>query len=564
MSDGAPVGPLLDPAWMPLLQPVSRLYVVTPFDREWDDLLEDALRSGLLGDVERGLVGGPLGTAKDCLSRPLASLLEEVGRRLRAGVAPTAEEIEPYRGLAIYGLWDRFGDQLQQLVDDNGVDVSFYDDFLRAYRALFEQPRLAGVVVPEPAHLLAIFYQARRACWFIATQIAGRSDAARRSRATIWRAIFGSDVRIYAGHLHRCVDEFPVLITGETGTGKDLAAKCLGWSRYIPFDPAARRFAAKYAEDFHVRSLVEVPADLLESTLFGHKKGSFTGAHEDRAGCLGLARANGMLFLDEIGEIPLPVQAKLLRPFQNREYVPLGETRPRSIHGRLVFATHRNLEAMIERGEFRADLYERMNGFRIHMPSLREMRPDGGLLDYIDLYVGAKIDDPALRGIHALRVMRTIQDERADYEWPRNQRELKNYTERLLHGGAPVEMPAERPLPTHAAAGDTPPESLGVPSSNILGWRAKTGQLDHVALLKTYVTYIFVYTGLNKSETARLTGFDRRALSKWIDPVLLARLLEKAGEPTAEKQRPPSVPPGPRPRKPGGHIRSPRRRPAPA
>src|SRR5262249_52666071 len=157
----------------------------------------------------------------------------------------------------------------------------------------------------------AFFYQARRAAWFITVKIAGWSRAARRARAAIWRAILGSDLCTYARGLYKRMHELPVLITGETGTGKDLAAECIGGSGYIPFDPDARRFAAKYAEDFHVRSLCEGSGSLIESMLFGHKKGSFTGASADVPGCLGLAGANGTLFLDEVGEIPLDVQAKL-------------------------------------------------------------------------------------------------------------------------------------------------------------------------------------------------------------------------------------------------------------
>jgi len=529
MNDGAPSGPLLDPTWMPLLRPVSRLHASCPFEHGWDELLADALGPALGQSAEDGsaIVWGPVGTAKDTLSRPLASILGSVVERLRAGVVPTAEELEVYRGAALYGLWDRFGARLQKLVDDDEAAVPFYDDFVRAHRDLFGHP---GLVVPEPAHLLALHYQARRACWFITRQIGGRSRAARRSRAAIWRATMGSDVCTYARDLYRHMDELAVLVTGETGTGKDLAAECIGWSRYIPFDPGARRFATRYAEDFHVRNLCEVPADLLESALFGHKKGSFTGALADAPGCLGLPQANGTLFLDEIGEIPLPVQAKLLRPFQNREYVPLGEVRPRAVQGRLVFATHRDLEAMCQRGDFRADLYERMNGARVHMPSLRELRADGGLLEYVDRFVGAKIDDPELRCAHTMRVMRAIQDDLADHEWPRNLRELKNYTERclLLDAGAPSSV-EPRPRPAPAAFPAPAPESVALPSSGILGPRAKAGDVDHEELIRAYVTRIHALTGQNKAETARRTGFDRRTVARWIDPVRLARLVGKSG-----------------------------------
>ena len=540
MSDGATGAPLLDPAERSFLERVARLYAANPFERKWNRLLRDTLGPELLQGLDEGsaLVWGPLGSAKDRLSEPLARSLAAVAERLRAGASPTAEEIEAYRGAAIYRLWDCFGARIQKIIDEDGVDVPFWDDFVRAHRDLFDYP---GIAVPEPEHLLSLFYQARRACWFITTKIAGRSRLACRSRAAIWRAILGSDVCAYARELYRRMHDFTVLITGETGTGKDLAAECIGWSGYIPFDVGARRFAATYAEDFHVRNLCEVPSELLESTLFGHRKGSFTGAFADAPGCLGLTRPRGVLFLDEIGEIPLHVQAKLLRPLQNREFVPLGDNRPRKVLGRFVFATLRDLEAMCQRGEFRADLYERMNGFRVHMPSLRELRADGGLLDYVGGFVAARIDDPDLRCTLTLRVMRSIQDTLADHDWPRNLRELKNYTERCLvagESGPDTVEPSARALAPAAPAvtmGDPQrvpqpppdaPQSVCVPSSGIVGWLAKDGGVDHEELIRAYVTQIYFLTGQNKAETARRSGFDRRTVDRYIDPVRLARLLQ--------------------------------------
>src|SRR5262249_34531311 len=150
-------------------------------------------------------------------------------------------ELAAYQGAAIYALWDHFGDRIQKVIEEDGVHVAFWDDFAHAYDDLLGYP---GLVVPKPGYLLAFLYQARRAAWFITVRIAGRSRAARKARTAIWRAIFGSDLCTYARGLYKRMHEIPVLITGETGSGKDLAAECLGKSRYIPFDPETRRFAA--------------------------------------------------------------------------------------------------------------------------------------------------------------------------------------------------------------------------------------------------------------------------------------------------------------------------------
>jgi hypothetical protein len=527
MNDVAPDRPFLDPMERGAFDRLARLFASNPFEPAWDELLREIIGPDLLHDLptESPFVGGPVGAAKDRLTEPLARVLGEAAERLRAGVAVTAGALRAYQGAALYSLWDRFGDRLQKIIDEDGTEVPFYDDFVRAYQDLFGHPSFGdpALRVPEPRHLLALYYQARRAAWFITRKIAGRSPAACRSRAAIWRAILGSDLCTYARDFYRSMDEFPVLITGETGTGKELAAECIGWSRYLPFDPGTRRFAAKYADDFHARSLCEASSELLESTLFGHKKGSFTGAVADAQGYFGMPREHGTLFLDEAGEIPLHVQPKLLRPFQKREYVPVGEARPRKMHGRLVFATHRDLQAMSAGGTFREDLYERMNGFRVHMPPLRELCAEGGLLDYVARFVAERIDGLDQQCEKTLRAMRFLQDTKGDYDWPRNVRELKNEVDRFLLDEGAREPVASSEPPPGPAASPVAPESVCL-SSGILGPRAKVGDIDREELLRAYVTQIYVSTGLNIAETARRTGFNRRTVPRWIDPVRVARL----------------------------------------
>jgi DNA-binding NtrC family response regulator len=538
MSDGTTGGRLLHSGEKSFLDPVARLVAGNPFRHSWASLIRAALSPEAADSVDESTIlpWGPLGAATALLSDRLAVLVRRAIERLRAGAAPSREEILIYRGAAIYCLWDRFGARFQGIIDDDRVDAPFYGEFEEAYRELLVHP---AIRVPEPPHLFALYYQARRAAWFITSKIAGRSRAAGASREAIWRAIMGNDVCTYARSLYAQMDACPVLITGETGTGKDLAAQCIGWSGYIPFDPKARRFARRYAGDFHVRNLCEIPADLVASALFGHKKGSFTGADADALGFFALAGENGTLFLDEIGELPLPAQAKLLRPFESREYLPIGEKEPRKMRGRPLVATHRDLPAMIARGEFREDLYERMNGIRVHVPPLRELCADGGLLDYVDRFVGARIPDPDERRRLAFHVMQRCQAELGGHLWPRNLRELRNFTERCLLEGAPssIAPPSEgAPIPALPPPAPVPhvpaPESVCMPSSGLVGPTAKAGGVDHKKLLSAYVTHVYVSTGQNKAATARITGFDRRTVAQLIDPVRLARLLsqqKKAG-----------------------------------
>ncbi len=329
MIDDAAEGRFLDSEERAFLDPVARLVAGNPFRPSWASLLRAALGPEAAERVDESTVlpWGPLGAATALLSDRVAVLVGRSMERLRAGAAPGLDDLRIYRGAALYCLWDRFGARLQGIIDDDGVDAPFYGDFEAEYRELLVHP---AIRVPEPPHLLALYYQARRAAWFITSKIAGRSRAAGASREAIWRATMGNDVCAYARGLYARMDASPVLITGETGTGKELAAQCLGWSRYILFDARTRRFARRYAADFHIRNLCETPAELVASALFGHKKGSFTGAVADALGFLALAGEDGTLFSsDEIGELPLSVQAQLLRPFESREYLPIGEKEPR-------------------------------------------------------------------------------------------------------------------------------------------------------------------------------------------------------------------------------------------
>jgi len=521
-------GPLIRPEDLAFLEPIARLHTVCPFDPLWDDLVDAALRlRPARRDVPVATRDGALSDDLARLSAPLATLITTIAADLAHGKEGTPRELAFYQGAALYVLWEQYGRELQVLIDQDEVGAPFYRAFEESHRFLFAAAQLP---VPEPAHLLALYYQARRTWHFAATRILGRSRSAAAARVGLWRANMGRDVCAYADGLYHRMDETPVLITGETGTGKDLAAQCVGWSRYIPFDPVARRFARRATEDFHARNLCEVPGELLASALFGHRRGSFTGATTDATGYLALAAEYGTLFLDEVGEIPEHVQAQLLRPFQNREYVPVGETRPRRMLGRLVFATHRDLKERCGEGKFRPDLYQRIKGLPIHMPPLREMLAEapGEMEHYVRAFVAEKIDSPARVDDWTERVVRAVQATQGEYAWPGNLRELRSWTERQLltggppsgrEGGVPVPM---SPLPEGTGAA---PASTCVPSSGILGRRAKAGEVTLEEVNRAFVTRVYVATNLNKAETARRLGLDTRTVQRLLDPGLLARLL---------------------------------------
>lgn len=205
-----------------------------------------------------------------------------------------------------------------------------------------------------------------------------------------------------------------VLIHGETGTGKELLAR------------AVHDLSARKASAFVKVNCAAIPAGLLESELFGHERGAFTGAISQRAGRFELAH-RGTIFLDEIGEIPLELQPKLLRVLQEREFERLGSARTLRADARLIAATNRDLKAMVEDGKFRPDLYYRLNVFPIRVPALRERPEDIPLLARHFVRQFSQRNN---------RVIDTIPSEAMDalvcYPWPGNIRELENLMERAV------------------------------------------------------------------------------------------------------------------------------------
>jgi formate hydrogenlyase transcriptional activator len=224
-----------------------------------------------------------------------------------------------------------------------------------------------------------------------------------------------------------------VLIHGETGTGKELIARLV------------HNLSSRKARGFVTLNCAALPSGLLESELFGHEKGAFTGAVAQRVGRFELAH-RGTIFLDEIGEIPLDLQPKLLRVLQEREFERLGSTRTLPCDARLVAATNRDLAAMVDEQKFRSDLYYRLNVFPIRVPPLRER------VDDIPLLVRHFVKQFSERNN---RMIDTILSETMEtltrYHWPGNIRELQNVVERsvIITKGATLRIALDELKPDH-------------------------------------------------------------------------------------------------------------------
>ncbi len=215
-----------------------------------------------------------------------------------------------------------------------------------------------------------------------------------------------------------------VLIRGESGTGKDLIAR------------EVHRQSLRADRPFVSINCAALPETLLESELFGHARGAFTGATAAKRGLFEEADG-GTVFLDEIGDVGLPLQAKLLRFLQNREFIRVGETSVRHVDVRVIVATNKDLEAAIERGEFRRDLYYRLNVITVHIPALRERREDIPLLakHFARKYARNLLKGPVSFTPEAMAAL-------CAYDWPGNVRELENAVERavVLAEGTELEL----------------------------------------------------------------------------------------------------------------------------
>jgi len=307
--------------------------------------------------------------------------------------------------------------------------------------------------------------------------------------------LIGSDPRMLEIYdLIRQVANTPttLLITGETGTGKELVARAV----HVNGD--------RKREPFVVINCGAIPGDLLESELFGHKRGSFTGAVSDKKGLFEIANG-GTVFLDEVAELPQPLQVKLLRVLQQRVILPVGATRDVPIDVRLISATNRELEKEVASGRFRDDLYYRLNVIQIHMPPLRERRPDIAILAEFFLEKYARLLSRPIRKISAEAV-----NHLAAYRFPGNVRELENIIERAValektEVIMPESLPAGVLHPGQPdAAGRLPPPAVtprGIDLDDIL---AKTE--------KELILQALSVAGGSKKAVARLLGITFRSL----------------------------------------------------
>ncbi|UCC44485.1 MAG: sigma-54-dependent Fis family transcriptional regulator [Candidatus Zixiibacteriota bacterium] len=284
-----------------------------------------------------------------------------------------------------------------------------------------------------------------------------------------------------------------VLIRGESGTGKDVIAR------------AIHHHSPRCGGPFVSINCAALPETLLESELFGHRKGSFTGAIKDKDGLFKVA-SGGTFFLDEVGNTSLAIQVKLLRVLEERQVTPVGGTKPIEVDVRLIAATNADLEQEVKGGRFRADLFYRLNVIPIYIPPLRERKEDTALLvDHFTEKFRRKMNAPRKKlSPEALRVL-------TNYSWPGNVRELENTIERaiLLNRSDTIE-PCDFP------------EKLSQPKAASVVTETDPATPTLESIEKAYIHYVMAQTEGKKSEAARILGINTSTLYRKLDKYKMA------------------------------------------
>lgn len=473
------------------------------------------------------------------LRKRAEELVDEMRSRLERGRPASSEELLLYEDLALYLLYSHHMSAFDGLVMRGpGADpVGFWDGFRREFEHLLRVPGRRLPSGHDPAVIFAGFYQIERAFTHIFQKIIGGSMPAARLRAAAWESIFTRDMRRYTRVLHGRMATVTTLITGPSGTGKELVAQAIGRSRYLAFDERSKRFASSRYTPLNLSAFAPT---LIESELFGHVKGAFSGALE-RKGWLELCNGpDGTVFLDEIGELDEAIQVKLLRVLQERDFVRVGETtdRPRAFLGKIIAATNRDLAAAIREGRFREDFYHRLSDDHIATPALAEQLDDrpqdlpelvrflaNQLLGELTPGRDGSLDaEWAAREADVLtgEVVGWVEANLADYRWPGNFRELSRCVRNVMvHGTYRPPSVAGR-----EASGAAVEEFLGM---------VRGVSLTREELLGRYYALAYDRLGGNFKAASRRLKVDWRVVAGRLDQSFLEQL------------RPPEGPEGRRP-----------------
>lgn len=352
----------------------------------------------------------------------------------------------------------------------------------------------------EAVGIFALCYQVRRAYFFIFRELVGCSTCMQKLKEKLWNNVFTHNIDLYQKHLWDHMEDFSTLILGETGTGKGTAALAIGRSGHIPFDPDKKIFVESFMRSFVTLNVSQFPEALIESELFGHHKGAFTGAVSSHDGVFSRCSRHGAIFLDEIGEISVPIQIKLLKVLEERMFSPVGSHVVKRFGGRIIAATNRSMATIRKGGILRDDFFYRLCSDIITVPPLsRRIRENP---DEFDALVSHTIT--RIIGKPVLELEQTVGDIirrelGLGYHWPGNVRELGQRIRRIL-------------LNRTCVGTET---SETVQNQSGLEKDLQLGRMDAPSLLQKYCHLLYTRYG-TYGEVARRTKLDRRTVKKYV------------------------------------------------
>lgn len=462
-------------------------------------------------DVEQltgSAVAFPLEDEDEHVFSALAPLVDERLAKLAQKGVETLDHVASEHQLVmrhafLFQTYHRYIAEFDRLIKAQ-VSKPGHSPTVRFADPLMRELIVRGFSVDEAAHYFGLFYQLRRAYYFIVRSLAGHSPSMQALRKSLWNNVFIHDTRIYEAFLWPRMEDFSTLLLGETGTGKGSAAAAIGRSSYIPLDTGKRQFTHSFTDIFIATNLSQFPETLIESELFGHKKGAFTGAMEDHAGLFERCSQYGALFLDEIGDVGASVQLKLLQVIQERTFSPVGSHAQRRFSGRVIAATNRSIGELRKQGRFRDDFFYRLCSDVIVVPTLRQRLSESpGELEILVALLLSRMmgaDQTQLTDM----VMSTLKRDLAkDYRWPGNVRELEQAVRRVLL--------------TQGYSGDLTFAHMDREEAFLSDFRA--GTLSAKSLMSRYCALLYERCGTYE-EVARRAGLDRRTVKKHLETVI--------------------------------------------
>lgn len=435
----------------------------------------------------------------------LEELVNGLHGRLDAASDLRPEDIAAYEESVHSMLYQRY---YRAFREANGR-WSFYKQFLADWNRYLILPGKRYESTLRPAHVFACFYQIQRAFQYIFYNIIGSSMPAARLRASIWQSIFSHDMRRYRRTLYRRMSDFPTLITGPSGTGKELVARAIAGSRYVSFDAERLEFADRAntpagGETFFPINVAALSPTLIESELFGHRRGSFTGAIGDRKGWFETCPPLGTVFLDELGEMELLLQAKLLRAIETRRFSAVGDTGVREFRGKLIAATNRDLWSEIRQNRFREDLYFRLCADLIRTPSLKEqVEASPAVLRELILFMVRRVAGEEAEDCLSEVQQWIAKNLPSNYDWPGNYRELEQCVRNVI------------------IRGSYQPGTAGSVDGDAFWSDFREGRLKADEVLSYYAALVYRQKG-SYEEAARTLAVDRRTVKARVEAYLEA------------------------------------------